>query len=185
MADGNSNVSDAFAKQVFDAIEAVRSTKKHPYCVSIHSYITRHNATNSDKKGFQEAIKVLVDKTLLRKCTYSRKNVIDCDTPVIKSSGLHGKKDKVLHKDPCTIKTDIAKDFDTEFSALKGFVVKEFSGLKNLINRMFLKFENEQLVKVLASLRGENLNKILIIKILPGNFCQNTALTIILTRRTS
>ena len=97
---------------------------------------------------------------------------------------MYGKKDKVLRKDPCLIKTGIAKDFETEFSALKGFVVREFSDLKSLINGIFLKFENGQLVKVLASLREENLNIILIIKILSENFFQNTGLTIILTRKT-
>ena len=64
MVDGSSNVSDVFAKQNFDAIEAIRSKKICPDYVSIQNYITRHNATNLDKKAIQEAIEVLVDKPL-------------------------------------------------------------------------------------------------------------------------
>ena len=73
--------------------------------------------------------------------------IIDCDTTIIKSSGLYGKEDKVLLKEPRPIKTDITENYEAEFSALKGFAVSEFSGLKTLINEMLLQFENEQLVK--------------------------------------
>ena len=66
MVDGSSNVSDVFAKQNFDAIEAIRSKKICSDYVSIQNYITRHNATNLDKKAIQEAIEVLVDKPLLK-----------------------------------------------------------------------------------------------------------------------
>ena len=52
-------------KQIFDAIEDIRSNKKRIDCIYIHDYITRHNATNLVEKAVQKAIKVLVDKTLL------------------------------------------------------------------------------------------------------------------------
>ena len=66
MVDGSSNVSDISAKQIFDAIEAIRSKKKRPDQVSIHNYIICHNATNLDEKAVQNTIEVLVDKTLLK-----------------------------------------------------------------------------------------------------------------------
>ena len=70
--------------------------------------------------------------------------VIDCETPVIKSSGLYGKKGNVLrHKEPHPIKTDTASNSETESSILKGFVLSELSSLKNYINEIFLNFENE------------------------------------------
>ena len=66
MVGGRSNVSDAFAKQIFDAIEIIRSKKKSPDCISIHNYITHHNAANLDEKAVQEANQVFFDKTLLK-----------------------------------------------------------------------------------------------------------------------
>lgn len=66
MVDRRSNVSDTFAKQIFDAIEIIRSKKKIPDCISIHNYITHHNAVNLDENAIQESNQVLVDKTLFK-----------------------------------------------------------------------------------------------------------------------
>ena len=194
--DGSSNVSDVFAKQIFGAVEAIRSKKKRPDCVSVDNHITRHNATNLNKKAVQDTIEVLVDKILLKNIptavgdSYyiipkdqdnttvlerSEKEsqlkeklptVIDCDKSAIKSSGLYGKKDKGLYKKPRPIKTDIINNYESEFSGFKGFVASELSCLKNLINDIFLKSENEQPVKEIVHLREENLSKALIIKTL-------------------
>lgn len=141
MVDGNSNVSDVFAKQIFDAVDAIRSKTKCPDWVSIHNHITSHNATNLDEKAVQDSIEVLVNKNLLkniptaggdsyyiiledqdnitvleRSGTESQLKeklvaVIDCDTSATKSSGLYWKKDKVLHKEPHPIKTDITNNY--------------------------------------------------------------------------
>ena len=56
VVDENSNVSDVPVKQIFDAIEAIRSNKKRPDCVSIQNYIAHHNTTYSEQKAIQEAI---------------------------------------------------------------------------------------------------------------------------------
>ena len=176
--------------------EVRRSKKKLPDCVSVNNHITHHNATNLNKKAVHDAIEVLVDKTLLENIPTANGDsyyiipkdqdnttvlersgkqsqlkeilptVLDCDTSVIKSSGLYGKKDKVLYKEPLPIKTDIINNNETEFSGFKGFVVSELSGLKNLINEVFLKFEIQQLLKEIVNLREENLSKVLIIKTL-------------------
>ena len=61
IVDGSQNVSDVFAKQFFEAIDAIRFKKNFP-----DYHITRHNVTNLDKKVVQEVIKVLVDQTLLK-----------------------------------------------------------------------------------------------------------------------
>ena len=71
----------------------------------------------------------------------------------------------MLHKE-----SDIANNYETEFSALEGFVVSELSSLKDLTDEVFLKL-NEQQVKELASLREANLNKTSIIKTLLEDFC--------------
>ena len=70
----------------------------------------------------------------------------------------------MLYKEPLPIKTDIINNNETKFSGFKGFVVSELSDLKNLINEVFLKFENQQLLKEIVNLREENLSKVLIIK---------------------
>lgn len=66
IVDGSQNVSDVFAKQFFEAIDAIRFKKNFPDFFSIHYHITRHNVTNLDKEVVQEVIKVLVDQTLLK-----------------------------------------------------------------------------------------------------------------------
>ena len=58
-------------------------------------------------------------------------------------------------------KSNIGNNYNTEFSVLIYFVVRELFGLKTLIYKMFLKFENEQLVKHLSHLHGENSNEVL------------------------
>ena len=65
MVDGSSHVSEIFAKQIFDPIKAIRS-KKNDLKVSICNHISLHNDTNLDKKSIQEAIAVLIGKTLLK-----------------------------------------------------------------------------------------------------------------------
>lgn len=70
MTDGSYSVCNIFRIKTFNAINTLRRDKnKRPDGKAISSYINQHNTTNLDKSYVLNAVKILMEKDLLKNTT--------------------------------------------------------------------------------------------------------------------